>query len=383
MATVNICGFETGDATELVSLTGTASIQSSVVRTGGYALRSNPTGSGGGSGTLWGLDASGLPVVHSLTTYYMRFYFRYAIKPAAGNEMIAAIDGDSSAKFQSALLLRLNSDGTLAAYRSRGNYLTAGLLGTGSAVLSQDTWYRIEMMRSSTAHAPWEVRVNGVTDISGSDGPSVITSGAFTLGKAGNANSQTVDFFYDDVVISNSGFPGAGAVIALHPDGTIADDWSIGAGSGSDYQQIDETTPDGDTTYLVASVVGSTGTFTLTDTGIDPASVINTCKLLGGFKTGSGSPAVNMFLSTALGHNCDPTGDYSTTGSYVVLGQVNDTGPAVDGSPAWTPADLDGCFANIQFSSGVGSVPRCTYLAVMVDYGPPPQPPVRTILGVL
>lgn len=42
-ATLNLTGFETGDETKLQSLTGTASVQSGIKRTGTYAFRSNPT----------------------------------------------------------------------------------------------------------------------------------------------------------------------------------------------------------------------------------------------------------------------------------------------------------------------------------------------------
>jgi len=48
MAISNFTGFETNDYLEVVSSTGTTSIVTSLVRTGTYALRTNPTTTGTG-----------------------------------------------------------------------------------------------------------------------------------------------------------------------------------------------------------------------------------------------------------------------------------------------------------------------------------------------
>lgn len=234
-ARINIIGFESGDLNpEPWTYSGTLSISSTTVRTGGYALRVNPTTTATGLMRIGCFTAAGgRDTACSVATLYTRFYFRYATKPASGSEILyqARTSGDS-VKFS----LRLNSSGNLVAYDSAGS-----LLATGSTVLAQDTWYRIEPMVGTGASANWAVQLNGVTEISGS-GASLNASnnGRLFLGKVTDVSSQSVDFFYDDFAMDDAGYPGEGKIVRLVPNANGSTmQWTTGTGS-SNYLEVDD-----------------------------------------------------------------------------------------------------------------------------------------------
>ena len=234
-ARINIIGFESGDLnSEPWTYSGTLSISSTTVRTGGYALRVNPTTTATGLMRIGCFTAAGgRDTACSVATLYTRFYFRYATKPASGSEILyqARTSGDS-VKFS----LRLKSSGNLVAYDSAGS-----LLATGSTVLAQDTWYRIELMVGTGASANWAVQLNGVAEISGS-GASLNASnnGRLFLGKVTDVSSQSVDFFYDDFAMDDAGYPGEGKIVRLVPNANGSTmQWTTGTGS-SNYLEVDD-----------------------------------------------------------------------------------------------------------------------------------------------
>jgi len=234
-ARINIIGFESGSLDpEPWTYSGTISISSTTVRTGGYALRVNPTTTATGLYRIGCFTAAGgRDTACSVATLYTRFYFRYATKPASGSEIVyqARTSGDA-VKFS----LRLNSSGNLLAYDSAGS-----LLATGSTALAQDTWYRIELMVGTGASANWAVQLNGVTEISGS-GASLNASnnGRLFLGKVTDVSSQSVDFFYDDFAMDDAGYPGEGKIVRLVPNANGSTmQWTTGTGS-SNYLEVDD-----------------------------------------------------------------------------------------------------------------------------------------------
>lgn len=259
-ARINIIGFESGDLNpEPWTYSGTLSISSTTVRTGTYALRVNPTTTGTGLYRIGCFtSAGGRDVACNVATIYPRFYYRYATKPASGSEILfqsrTSADG---VKFS----LRLNSSGNLAAYDSAGT-----LLATGSTVLAQDTWYRIEPRVETGASVGWEVRLNGTSEISGT-GANLGTSnnGRLFLGKVTDVSGQSVDFFYDDFSLDDSAYPGEGKIVRLIPNAngsTMA--WTTGTGS-SNYLEVDDV-PMGTASYVKnTGAANEVALFDLTD----------------------------------------------------------------------------------------------------------------------
>src|SRR3990167_4665140 len=89
----NLVGFESGIVTANIETgftTGTASIQSSIKRSGNYALRANPTTTGTGYADIRDQSVDFNKELDIATAYY-RFWFRPETIPAANSEEFAAV----------------------------------------------------------------------------------------------------------------------------------------------------------------------------------------------------------------------------------------------------------------------------------------------------
>jgi hypothetical protein len=363
MAIVNLCGFETGaigGANEGGSL-GTSSVQSTTKRTGTYALQTNPTTTATGYCTLLGIGANGNAATLGLTTTYVRFYFRYGTKPSSNNEEIFQLNHTSVATGNRKIALRINSSGQLMAYASDG---TTQIGSTGSTSLAQDTWYRIECSVDSSLTGNVEVRIDGATEISGTGNTNSLVSYGLLLGKVVNRNGNTVDFYYDDVIVGDSGFIGPGGIVRLDPI-SDNDTWTTGT-----YADIDDyasqANNDGDTTYTTSSTQNDIlePNFTSFATaGIGSSDTINGVKGL----TVCRDETTSLTYHITLRRN-GSSGTNTTNldgGNAYAHRQQTDVGAATG---AFSPTDT----ASLRITRTQSQVRalRCTAMAIMVDYTP-------------
>lgn len=246
MAIVFFTGFELGSLLDLNTASGTREISSTVVRTGTYAFRAHPSTTGTGYCEAGAYDAAGNHTALSAATLHTRFYLRVGTRPASSDEEIIVYRAGGADKFS----VRLNSSGQLAAY-SDGTTL----LATGSTVLANDTWYRIEVKAGSGASAAWEVRINGTTEVSGTSTLSSSNTEWVRFGKASDRNGQTVDLYYDDITCDDAAFPGPGEIRYRLPRAAgLSSQWSYGTNS-SDWNEVLER-PHDDATYVKCSADG-------------------------------------------------------------------------------------------------------------------------------
>lgn len=374
-ATLFLSGFESGDSEENDSNAGTFSIVTSPVRTGTYAFRANPTTTAVGNLIVAGVAAAGGATAYGAATVYHRFYFRYATKPTTGDEEIFRARAGASIKFQ----LRINSAGNLVAYQQ-----DLVSLSTGTTVLNANTWYRIEA-RVGTAVAGsgvWEVKINGTSEISGSTADLLNSNNTRSnYGKSTNYNGNTVDFFYDDILLSNSAFPGEGQVTILYPvvNGS-SNTWTIGAGAGSNYENVDEIPSDAVTTYLLSTLIAEQQELMgMRDTGVagitgTVSSVRSEIRIK---RNGAANGSVqHRVLSGATASN---NSNFGTTSAYTSNHRILDTDP--DTSVAWTLSGIDGAEVGaLEKSTTNASQMSTVYLHV--DYTPATAKPRRTLLGV-
>ncbi len=363
MATVNFCGFETGDETECFSPAGTRSVQSSVVRSGGYALRVNPTTTAVGSVQLAKPGTAGTGDGNAnLANSWTRFYFRYATKPASGAEEIF---GTAACRFS----IRLKSDGVLAVYNSSSNTL----LATGTIVLAANTWYRIEQMNGQGTTAAFEVKIDGIVDISTTGDIGTFDTDQVVFGKKVNRSDQTVDFFFDDIMWSDSGYPGISQCAILLPNANgNYQNWTIGAGGGSNFQNVDEVPHDGDTTYLLAPAATTAETEALqSGASASITGTVNCVKAVATLKrNGASNGSVALRLRSGS-TDSDAASNYTTTSAYVLISKIFDTDPAT--SSAWVLGALDSIETG-SVNKDATNLSRMTLTAAMVDFTPSVSP---------
>lgn len=243
MARQLICGFEIADTdSSAYSCGGTFSIQNTIARASGYALQINPTTSALGwmlmhaqLGNAWFTARN-----FDIATAFFRFYFYIVTKPTVGYEQIANMK-----KTMQVFALGINNLGQIVVEDSSGN-----LVAQGTKILQAGQWYRIEGRYRSGTPSVLDVFVDGASEVSATCKSTSALFGQLYLGKLLNRNSNSIEVYYDDCVIDDSDFCGAGNVerAIVGGNGTLTQ-WNAGTNL-SDYLEIDEYTPDGDTTYI-------------------------------------------------------------------------------------------------------------------------------------
>lgn len=357
MATLNLTGFEAGDTTELQSLTGTASVQSTTKRTGTYALRCNPTTTAAGWVLFRGWAGNATIVAYNVATVWHRFYFRVGTLPGANSEPIfQARTSTGVTKAE----VRITSTGHLQIY----NTSIAQLGSDGGTALSTNTWYRIEVKVGTGASASYEVRIDGTTELSGTGDLNATNNGECAFGKISNRNGQTVDFYYDDILISDSDWPGAGACLALKPTANGSTmQWTAGTGS-SDFNEVDEI-PTDDTSYVQSGGAGQIALFAMQDTGTVGISGSVNCLLNFARTRENATSSTSNFLrlkSGATDSESSPGLNGSTT--VVSRGKVYDVDPNT--SAAWTLSNIDAIECGSREANA--SAVRLTTVLAFVDF---------------
>jgi hypothetical protein len=188
---VNFVDFETGDFSQTASHVGGVIVTRPPLD-GTYTLQLQRSGSVANceirqSGTTY----------YNLATAYYRFLFENAANPGEGGVVNFQ---DTSSGFKAAL--HLNAANKLLFYDCTGT-----LLATGATTLAPNQVYAISAMIGTGSTAAWEVRINGVVDMSGSANLGSNNNGSLRLGGNG---AYTTTYFYDDVAINSQTYPGGG-----------------------------------------------------------------------------------------------------------------------------------------------------------------------------
>lgn len=354
-------GFESGVEIELFDAQGTRSIQTTIKRTGAYAARTNPTTTATG---FYGIrHGEGIVSVSlNAATLYSRIYCYIATLPAANSEELISIHTGTGYKF----IVRVTSGGLLQAYAADG---TTQLGSNGTTALSINTWYRIDVKVGTGASAAWEIRIGGLSELSGTANLGGTNAASLYVGKVTNRNGNSVDYYWDDVAIRDDDYPSDGAVKIMKPsaDGNYTT-WTIGAGAGDKWQQIDEVTHDSNTTYLLSTgTIGQAYTAALESTttaGI--AGPINGSRMMLIVARNSAGAAI---LTRIRSSSTDSDGISNTLGAaYAVISRLAATDPAT--GVAWTAGGLDGAEVG-AVENATTTQSRLTAAYMMVDEGVP------------
>lgn len=196
MTIAYICGFETGDASEMNTLAAGSSIQGTTVRTGAYALKA--------AAALSKLQANS---ILAATQSVIRFYLNVPALPGVATTLLVEATGASNR-----MGLRFNASNKLEVFDGGA---TLGLTTTaGTASFNTGQWYRIELALDLAASGVVKIWVDGVLDINTTHTNDVSASltGSYQVRGAANPN----EYFWDDIRIDTGTVspPGAGQIIA-------------------------------------------------------------------------------------------------------------------------------------------------------------------------
>lgn len=265
MARLFSTGFELGSGNIEFNgdINGSLNVQTSTVRSGTYAFRVNNLVSGAQKRVTHQFVSS-----NNNGPFWFRFYFRLTTAPTADNQ-IMNYRNSSGVRI---VFIVLNSSGALELWDEDGQ------IGSDSAALTTNTWYRIEVKVDATGGASAdtaEAKIDGTTFATSSTRDFSTGVFNFCLGGNLNAEAQTqADWYFDDCCVNDSSgsfqnsYPGEGEIIHLRPNG-VGDnsDWT------GDYTAIDEVTPDDATTVISSNTNNQIEDVTIDDT---PAALEST-----------------------------------------------------------------------------------------------------------
>lgn len=187
-------GFETGDGSELAAaLTAASSIQSTTVRTGGYALKLD-TSSPGATQKIRGSLG--------VTQIVVRVYIRV---DATNSTSIGQFWQPADAAGTTGAVIFLSNAGAHLSAQTAG-----GSIVTGTKTIVVNRWYRLDVLYNSINGGIFKVYVDGVLDISTTE-----TTG-FTIDQYSVVSETNFNMFFDDLRIDTGGLNiiGAGQCIA-------------------------------------------------------------------------------------------------------------------------------------------------------------------------
>jgi hypothetical protein len=279
--------------------------------------------------------------------------------------------------------LRINSSGNLIVRNSAGTDLA-----TGTTALATNTWYRIEVYVGTGTSANYEVKIDGVSELTGTG--NFTTSGTGGDTQIGITNALTnggVDFFFDNIVFDNAAFPGAAVVKNRKPTANGSTmQWTAGTGS-SDYTQVDEIPVSAADYVQSAASVNQVALFTLeTTTDLSISGTIAAVKSWGKLRENATGTSSNRIRTRESATNVDTsTRNHGTTGAFSF--QVLTTKPS---GGAWTTSALDGtevgsiennaiamrgeAFGQMVLYEPASATPTPTPTATNTPGGPTPTP---------
>lgn len=239
-----------------------------------------------------------------------------------------------------------DDNGTMQAQITMDADGTCHLTGTATTFTLPDFAYRhwqVKCTISNTVGA-WQVKIDNVTvlNVTGIDTQQTTNAYCTQMRFGGGANVGAVFDYDDDICMDTSGtsfndFLGDKRVVEQLPTGDSATMQFTPSAGTSGFAMVDETTPDGDTTYLDDATIGHIARFTFPSLPVSTGTVACADVVWYGRKTDAGTRTVKgnvkSSASTATGaDSAMPTSFAYATGHF-------ETDP--NGGGAWTVASVN------------------------------------------
>lgn len=364
MARLNVVGFESGSITEAFTSSGTVSVTTSSPLSGTYSLRCNPTTTGTGYVDIGSHNTSAtVPPDHvndmNKTNVYVNFLFRADTLPASNNEPIFAAYDGTTLKLE----LRVSSTGALLLYDSSGT-----LVATSTSNVSAGVEYRIKIHVPTGSSVTVTVSIDD-TQVINQSAVNVTTAGTdyIRLGKGTNRNGQTVDFYFDDIIMDDASQPANSLLMNFMPEANGSTmSWTSGP-APQNHTQVDEIPHDSETTYIMtASTTAVVNALfdipTMASKGINGKTYYSIKPWAFARRTtgGAPSPGVNWNYAGVT---------YSTPSSTNAVIPSTYSYVAYLWETTFTETDLDGLeIGPIKNGTGGNQQLRCTNTGVYIEY---------------
>ena len=243
--------------------------------------------------------------------------------------------------------LIVNANNTLSVCRGS----TSTVLATSTFTLPTNVWVHVEWKTTlNNTAGSYEVRINGSAKIGPTTNANTISTANSTANQIGvTGGTGSVNFNFDDIII----YDGQATDAAGNPDihdfiGDCSLTWLMpnGAGtytnftadSGSNYARVNEATPDGNTSYVEASTVGTKDSYLLTDLAGTVTNVKSVALCHYAERTDVGAKQLGAMIRTNSTDYIHPTGiDLNNGYAY----SFRNWGSNPKTSTAWTASDIN------------------------------------------
>ncbi|MHA1948738.1 MAG: hypothetical protein ACW99G_03230 [Candidatus Thorarchaeota archaeon] len=223
---------------------------------------------------------------------------------------------------------------------------TSGVFRGSTSTWLLGEWRYVEMkIKVGDPTGTYEVKVDGVTELSATGTDTVATSGEdkISIVRLGVGSSNGINEIDDVYILDTAGsvnndFLGAVTVETLSPtsDGTTTN-FTRSSGTAN-YEMVDDAAPDGDTTYNSSSTATNKDTFGFENMTTVAGTIHGVQTYINGRKQDAGLRE----LSDVIRHSAT---DYDGTSSALNQGyykhtEVHETNPGT--ATAWTISDVNG-----------------------------------------
>lgn len=213
-------------------------------------------------------------------------------------------------------------------------------IASGTTPITNATWHYLEIKAfANGASGTVEIHLDGVTEIAS----TTVNIGSTAIGQIFFQNGTNVHTIVDDIyVLDTSGsaprntFLGDVRVQTIYPNGDGAHSQWTPTGGGSHYTQVNETSADGDTTYVGDGTPGDIDTYTYGD--IDGGATVYGVQV--NLYARKDDAATRQIAPVIRQASSDSVGTTITLGaSYQIYQQLYNQDP----TPAdWTAANVNG-----------------------------------------
>lgn len=389
MARLWHCGFELNSLASNIEVTSasgggtsTGTIVTSPVRSGTYAYRTENTTASPTSGnrfcsyTFSSSDIDG--------PFFFRCYFRVAAFPVSAATHLTYF---ANAAGTSKGMIRLTTAGEL--FLANGSQTQ---IGSRTAPIGLNTWYRLEFkFFNSTSSGFLEMEARYAVE----DGPATViatTTTATTTGSVskilfGSLNTSTgYDIYFDDVALNDStgsvenSYPTPGKIIHLRPN-AAGDNTGLTDGvtdNVNHYLNVDEASPDGDTTYNQSALASQIDDYNIDNSGLSAKDTVTVVSVGINFrKVTSGTMTFVVRVKASSGGTVEESASISSASTTY---QSNSTGTPKNypitlyslpsSSTPWTASDLNSAQLGVRTVSNTANNWRFTAIWALVEYRP-------------
>lgn len=238
--------------------------------------------------------------------------------------------------------VRVNNLGGLDVYRMSSGIAGTLLGSTANGLITANNWFYLEMeVVPSTTVGRVTLFLNG-TQVLNLTGVNNLNAGASTdigVFELNNVNGgSTATFDTDDWYEADAATRiGEGKVEPLRPSAdTATKNWTPSSGSNN-YDRVNETLSDGDTTYVQASSVGDQDLYDIGNLGTSPAAIYGVQVSMIGRKTDAATRAIALTVKSGATSSQGP--DYTLGSTYDKFERMLTQDPNT--SAAWTVSGVN------------------------------------------